>query len=124
MPGFVDNPLAYIARCAALVLSSRFEGFGNVLAEALACGVQVVSTDCPFGPAEILADGRFGRLTPIGDAEAMANAILLALDQPIDPNLLRARGAAFSIEACASAYLSLFAELVGAPAVLKVPPDA
>lgn len=115
MPGFVENPLAFISRSAVLVLSSRFEGFGNVLAEALACGVQTVSTDCPFGPAEILADGRFGRLTPVGDADAMGSAILLALDEPIDPAELRRRGATFSVQACASAYLSLFDRLVRSP---------
>jgi len=112
MPGFVENPLAFISRSAVLVLSSRFEGFGNVLAEALACGVQTVSTDCPFGPAEILADGRFGRLTPVGDADAMAKAILVALDEPIDSALLQSRASAFSTHACASAYLSLFDRLV------------
>ncbi len=116
MPGFVENPLPFVSRSAALVLSSRFEGFGNVLAEALACGVQTVSADCPYGPAEILADGRFGRLTPVGDPEAMAKAILLALDEPIDPGLLRSRGLAFSVEACATAYLSLFNELLRASA--------
>ena len=115
MPGFVENPLPFISRSAALVLSSRFEGFGNVLAEALACGVQTVSTDCPYGPAEILADGRFGRLTPVGDPEAMAKAVLLALDEPIDPGLLRSRGLVFSTQACASAYLSLFDGLVRFP---------
>jgi len=112
MPGFVARPLPFIRRSAALVLSSRFEGFGNVLAEALACGVQTVGTDCPFGPAEILAGGRFGRLTPVGDADSMAKAILLALDAPIESAILRARGASFSIEACAAAYLSLFDDLM------------
>ena len=121
MPGFVECPLPFIWRSAALALSSRFEGFGNVLAEALACGVQTVSTDCPFGPAEILACGRFGRLTPVGDAESMAKAILLALDEPIEPAILRARGASFSIEACAAAYLSLFDDLMRAPAAGQRP---
>jgi len=114
MPGFVARPLPFIRRSAALVLSSRFEGFGNVLAEALACGVQTVSTDCPFGPVEILAGGRFGRLTPIGDADSMAKAILLALDEPIEPAILRARGASFSIGTCAAGYLSLFGDLLRA----------
>ena len=114
MPGFIARPLPFISRSAAFVLSSRFEGFGNVLAEALACGVQTVSTNCPFGPAEILADGRFGRLTPVGDVESMAKAILLALDEPIEPAILRARGVSFSIKACAAAYLSLFGDLVRA----------
>jgi glycosyltransferase involved in cell wall biosynthesis len=114
MPGFVARPLPFIQRSAALVLSSRFEGFGNTLAEALACGVQIVSTDCPFGPREILAGGRFGRLTPVGDVESMATAILLALDAPIEPAILQARGASFSIETCAAAYLSLFDDLLRA----------
>ncbi|MEZ5582608.1 MAG: glycosyltransferase [Candidatus Competibacteraceae bacterium] len=54
MPGFVENPLAYMARDSVFVLSSRWEGFGNVLVEALACGTPAVATDCPSGPAEIL----------------------------------------------------------------------
>jgi glycosyltransferase involved in cell wall biosynthesis len=116
MPGFVDNPLPLISRAAALALASRFEGFGNVLVEALACGVQAVSADCPYGPSEILESGRFGRLAPVGDPEALAEAMRLALDAPIDADLLRSRAAAFSTQACASAYLSLFAELVAPPA--------
>jgi glycosyltransferase involved in cell wall biosynthesis len=124
MPGFVENPLPFISRSAALVLSSRFEGFGNVLAEALACGVQTVITDCPYGPAEILADGRFGRLAPVGDPEATAKAILLALDEPIDPGLLRSRGSAFSTQACASACLSLFDGLLRSPPAGRGPRHA
>ena len=76
MPGFVLNPYAYMARARLLVLSSRWEGFGNVLVEALACGTPVISTDCRSGPSEILAEGRFGRLVPVGDAEALAAVIL------------------------------------------------
>jgi glycosyltransferase involved in cell wall biosynthesis len=58
LPGFVENPFAYMARASVFVLSSAWEGFGNVIVEALACGCPVVSTDCPSGPAEILENGK------------------------------------------------------------------
>src|SRR5690606_31705148 len=96
MPGFVDTPFAHLASAALFVLSSRHEGFGNVIAEALACGTPVVSTDCKHGPAEILDGGRFGALVPVGDTPAMASAIVDALDRDWDRNALRARGARFS----------------------------
>ncbi|KAF0109281.1 MAG: group 1 glycosyl transferase [Anaerolineaceae bacterium] len=107
MPGFADNPFAFMARCAALVLSSRWEGFGNVLVEAMACGAQVVSTDCPGGPAEILENGKYGRLAPVGDAPALAAAIESALDDPLPPEQIRTRARAFSIEAATEKYLRL-----------------
>ena len=78
-PGFVDNPYAYLARSAVFVLSSRWEGLGNVLIEALACGVPIVATDCPYGPGEVLEAGRFGSLVPVRDPEAMGQAILQVL---------------------------------------------
>lgn len=79
MPGFVPNPFPYM-RCASVyVLSSRFEGLPNVLIQALACGCPVVSTDCPSGPREILDGGRYGHLVPVGDASALAQAILEVL---------------------------------------------
>ena len=67
LPGFVANPFAYMARAGAFALSSINEGLPGVLIQAMACGCPVVSTDCPSGPAEILAGGRYGRLVPPGD---------------------------------------------------------
>lgn len=81
MPGFVGNPFAYMARARSFVLSSRTEGLPTVLIEALACGCSVVSTDCPSGPAEILEDGKWGRLVPVGDIDALAYAMAAALDE-------------------------------------------
>lgn len=82
LPGYVDNPFPYMARSAVFVLSSAWEGFGNVLAEAMACRCPVVSTDCPAGPAEILDGGVYGPLVPVGDAVALAMAIESVLDSP------------------------------------------
>lgn len=83
MPGFVDNPYAYMARAAVFVLSSAWEGFGNVLVEAMAVGTPVVSTDCPSGPAEILEGGKWGKLVPVGDVEGLAGAITEQISSPI-----------------------------------------
>lgn len=107
LPGLSHNPFAYMAQAAVFVLSSRWEGFGRVVAEALACGCPVVSTDCPSGPAEILAGGRYGRLVPVGDHKAMAGAILDTLAQRPDPAPLIARGAEFSVERAAARYEAL-----------------
>jgi glycosyltransferase involved in cell wall biosynthesis len=79
LPGYVQNPFAYLKRAAVFVLSSAWEGLPSVLIEALACGSPVVSTDCPHGPAEILAGGKYGHLVPVGDDEAMASTILRVL---------------------------------------------
>jgi glycosyltransferase involved in cell wall biosynthesis len=77
--GFQPNPYPYIKAASALVMSSDYEGFGMVLLEAMALGTPVISTDCPSGPREILQDGRNGILTPVGDNEGMANAIVTLL---------------------------------------------
>jgi len=79
LPGFVANPYPHMVRASLFALSSRWEGLPGVLVEALYCGAPLVSTDCPSGPREILADGLYGRLVPVGDAEALARAMEAAL---------------------------------------------
>ncbi len=73
--GFVDNPYPYIRGASVFALASHWEGFGNVIVESLACDTPVVSADCPCGPSEILEGGKHGKLVPVGDSKAMANAI-------------------------------------------------
>jgi glycosyltransferase involved in cell wall biosynthesis len=103
--GFIADPLPEVSRAAAFVLSSEWEGFGNVLVEALACGTPIVSADCPSGPAEILDGGRFGALVPVGDPEALATALAATLDGPKDRDRLRRRAEEFTVERAADAYL-------------------
>jgi glycosyltransferase involved in cell wall biosynthesis len=112
--GFVPNPLPYMREADAFVLSSRSEGFGNVLVEAMGCGTPVVSTDCPHGPADILAHGKYGILVPPQDSVALASALGRVLEdrRQWPSGLLRERADAFSYAACADAYARLFRSLV------------
>jgi glycosyltransferase involved in cell wall biosynthesis len=106
MLGFADNPYAYMAKAAVFVLSSAWEGFGNVLVEALAVGTPVVSTNCESGPSEILASGKYGDLTPVGDSKTMAEAILNVLAgniKKVDFSWLNQ----FTSETCAEKYLQV-----------------
>jgi glycosyltransferase involved in cell wall biosynthesis len=79
LPGHSTNPFRYMKKAKLFVFSSKHEGFGNVLLEAMACGTPIVSTDCPAGPSEILEGGKWGRLVPVGDVQALAGAILETL---------------------------------------------
>jgi glycosyltransferase involved in cell wall biosynthesis len=79
LPGYVINPFPYMKNASLFVLSSRWEGLPNALIQALACGCPVVSTNCPTGPMEILQGGKYGHLVPVGDVEALAQAILQSL---------------------------------------------
>lgn len=107
LPGFVDNPFAYMRKADVFVLSSFFEGCPNVILEAMCCGAPIVSTDCPSGPSEILENGKYGRLVPVGDVSAMARAIIETLDNPLPPGFLRKRAEDFGIEKVADRYLDV-----------------
>ena len=106
MPGFVHPPWPLMAQASVLAMSSRWEGWPNVLMEALALGVPVVSTDCPTGPAEILDNGRFGRLVPVRDAAALAEAIIDTLDHPPNPAYLKSRTDRWSVATITDQYLN------------------
>ena len=104
LPGWVDNPFAYMSRAALFVVSSIHEGLSMVLVEALACGCPCVSTDCPTGPSEVLQGGKLGPLVAVGDESALAEAMDRVLDQPPDTRMLQRRGADFSVATAAAAY--------------------
>jgi len=107
LPGHVSNPLAYMSKADLFVLSSAWEGFGNVLVEALGCGLPIVSTDCPSGPREILSDGEYGELVPVGNHAKLAEAMGRALDAPLSRNHQKAAAQRFTFEKSADSYLSL-----------------
>lgn len=107
LPGFVPDVRPHLAMADLFVLTSTSEGFGNVIVEAMAAGVPVVSTDCPHGPREILQDGVLGELTPIGDAAAIAAAMAGMLANPTEPALLKARAADFTIDKIGDRYEAL-----------------
>ena len=107
LPGWVENPFAFMSRASLFVLSSRFEGLPGVLVQALACGCPCVSTNCPAGPAEILQDGKFGPLVPVGDEQALADAMYGTLAQPPERHMLQQRAGYFSLERAVTAYEKL-----------------
>ena len=107
MPGFVRDISPYYQHADLHVLSSTGEGLPTVLIEALAAGTPVVSTDCPSGPREILCDGKFGRLVPVGDAAALAAAMEESLSATHDKASLQARAQDFSIDKAVDQYEKL-----------------
>jgi glycosyltransferase involved in cell wall biosynthesis len=105
--GFQDNPLPWMREATLLALPSRREGLPNVLIEALACGTQVVATDCPGGSAEILEDGKYGQLVPVDNPAVLAEAMLRSLNGTfrIAPETLKARAEDFTVEKAAGEYM-------------------
>jgi glycosyltransferase involved in cell wall biosynthesis len=108
LPGFITNPLPYMRAANVLVMSSLYEGFGNVLVEALACGTPVVSTDCQHGPVEVLEHGRYGQIVAVGDPEGMAAAIEETIDHPPPEQVLIERAQDFTADRAIAQYLQLF----------------
>jgi glycosyltransferase involved in cell wall biosynthesis len=105
LPGFVANPYAFMKHAALFALTSRWEGLGLVIVEALACGTPVVSTDCPSGPREILEPCCPEQLAPVGDHAALAQIISRTLDHAPTKGRLIERANAFSVASSAHAYL-------------------
>lgn len=112
LPGRMAQPRHWMQHAAVFALASQYEGFGNVLIEALSCGVPVVATDCPVGPREILADGQYGLLVPVGDVHAMAQALARSLDQPLPSDGAQAHAAGFTESRSSQAYFQLFESLL------------
>lgn len=110
--GFVDNPYRYMNNAAVFALTSLYEGLPGVLIQAMACGCPVVSTDCPGGSAQILEHGRYGHLVPAGDIDRLAAALEESLDDPIHPDQLARRAAAFTIDAATAGYLAYLDSIV------------
>ncbi|MCC6454641.1 MAG: glycosyltransferase [Caldilineaceae bacterium] len=106
MPGFVENPYAYMSHASLYVLSSQWEGLPTVLIEALYCGSPIIATDCPSGPREILVDGQHGVLVPMGDVNALAQAIQAGLAGET-PQPTAESWHPYSLEAVVDQYLSL-----------------
>ncbi|NTU76802.1 MAG: glycosyltransferase [Alphaproteobacteria bacterium] len=114
-PGFVSNPAAWFAKSDVYVMTSRTEALPNALVEALAAGTEVISTDCPSGPAEVLEGGKWGQLVPVDDEIALAAALQLALERQRDAatqeTLQHYLDRAFSLNTMVEAYLTLLKEL-------------
>ncbi|WP_353161647.1 glycosyltransferase [Salinisphaera shabanensis] len=114
MPGWIDNPHAWMARAALVASSSNWEGLPTVVIEALACGSPVVATDCFHGPREILDHGRYGRLVPVDDADAFAVAMSQTLDADRNSDDLIARAQHYSVAAATQRYRALLDRVMAA----------
>lgn len=110
MPGFVSNPYSYMSRCDVFVLPSRWEGFPNVLVEAMACNSSVIATNCPGGSAEILENGKYGQLVEVGDVLNLKNAIKNTLNNCFLLNSFE-RVKDFDVDTVLNGYLDLIKRL-------------
>lgn len=114
--GFKSNPYKYMAAAQVFVLSSLWEGFGNVVVEAMACGTPVIATDCPHGPSEIIINRETGLLAPPADSAILAQTIIRLLNDPELQKRLaengRIRSRDFDTQVIASQYEQLFLQLL------------
>ncbi len=119
MPGHVTEIAPWLTHAAAFALSSRCEGFGHVIVEAMACGAPVVAFNCPYGPADIIEDGQTGVLVPPLDSDALTAALDRVLADDELATRLRAAGrlaaTRFSAPMIARTYAALFDDLCAAP---------
>ena len=107
LPGFVDNPFSYMSQADVFVLSSAWEGFGNVIPESLLCGTPVVSTDCKSGPREILNNGEYGTLVEVKNESQLCEAILQTLEEPTEERRLKQRAQEFHVDTIVPKYSEL-----------------
>ena len=105
--GFTENPYQWMRHADLFVLSSRWEALPTVLIEAIACGCNVISTDCPSGPAEILGADFSHRLVPLGDPQQLARGIDEALQNPLSPQQMRDLASRFEFTTAARQYMQL-----------------
>lgn len=106
LPGYVDNPYPYMKQADVFASTSEREGFGNVIVEAMALGTPVMATDCPGGPSEILSDGKYGPIVPVGDHKRISEAIIQLLNNPTDAHQLQKRTEDFRISKITDQYES------------------
>ena len=119
--GYDLNPYRYMSRADIFVLSSKWEGLPTVLIEAMACGCSIVATDCPYGPNEILENGKYGALVPVADAQALTNSILETLNGKsglVSLTDLKCRANDFTDLRATDAYVELIKRLIDKPATV------
>jgi glycosyltransferase involved in cell wall biosynthesis len=114
--GWLSNPFPLLKEAGAFCLSSKYEGFGYALIEAMACGCPVIATDAPYGPEEILEGGAYGLLVPNGDEQALAAGMLRILSDPALNADLRRRGqeraAQYDVSRVGETYAKVLQEAV------------
>ena len=112
LPGEKVNPYPWMRKADAYVLSSLYEGLPNALIEAMGCGLQLVSVDCPGGSREILMDGKCGQLVKMDDAQALAAAMLYCIEHPVERRFMEESVKRFESEIIGAQYLSLVTQLI------------